>query len=91
MARPGRLELPTLCLEGRRSFRLSYGRVVEFCLILKHFQPFPKLKYSLFQPYCARTVPKPSFTGSFWHSVPIISLAWRLSFSRASRFICNFI
>src|ERR1700675_4315944 len=27
MARPGRLELPTLCLEGRRSFQLSYGRV----------------------------------------------------------------
>jgi hypothetical protein len=28
MARPGRLELPTLCLEGRRSIQLSYGRVV---------------------------------------------------------------
>ncbi len=27
MARPGRFELPTLCLEGRRSIRLSYGRV----------------------------------------------------------------
>jgi hypothetical protein len=27
MARPGRLELPTLCLEGRRSIRLSYGRI----------------------------------------------------------------
>ena len=26
MARPGRLELPTLCLEGRRSIQLSYGR-----------------------------------------------------------------
>jgi hypothetical protein len=29
MARPGRVELPTLCLEGRRSFQLSYGRVVN--------------------------------------------------------------
>jgi hypothetical protein len=29
MARPGRLELPTLCLEGRRSIQLSYGRVVN--------------------------------------------------------------
>ena len=29
MARPGRLELPTLCLEGRRSIQLSYGRVAE--------------------------------------------------------------
>jgi hypothetical protein len=28
MARPGRLELPTLCLEGRRSIQLSYGRSV---------------------------------------------------------------
>jgi hypothetical protein len=28
--RPGRFELPTLCLEGRRSIRLSYGRV-DFC------------------------------------------------------------
>ena len=26
MARPGRLELPTLCLEGRCSIQLSYGR-----------------------------------------------------------------
>jgi hypothetical protein len=26
VARPGRLELPTLCLEGRRSIQLSYGR-----------------------------------------------------------------
>ena len=29
MARPGRLELPTLCLEGRRSLQLSYGRVAH--------------------------------------------------------------
>ena len=29
MARPGRLELPTLCLEGRRSIQLSYGRTVK--------------------------------------------------------------
>src|SRR4029077_7431160 len=27
MAGPGRFELPTLCLEGRRSIRLSYGPV----------------------------------------------------------------
>src|SRR5260370_31888272 len=27
MARPGRLELPTLCLEGSCSLHLSYGRV----------------------------------------------------------------
>ena len=29
MARPGRLELPTLCLEGRRSIQLSYGRAAN--------------------------------------------------------------
>jgi hypothetical protein len=29
MARPGRVELPTLCLEGRRSIQLSYGRVAR--------------------------------------------------------------
>jgi hypothetical protein len=26
LARPGRIELPTLCLEGRCSIQLSYGR-----------------------------------------------------------------
>ncbi len=30
VARPGRLELPTLCLEGRRSIQLSYGRIVYY-------------------------------------------------------------
>jgi hypothetical protein len=34
MARPGRLELPTLCLEGRRSIQLSYGRIRGYSLIL---------------------------------------------------------
>src|SRR6266704_4627566 len=29
VARPGRFELPTLCLEGRRSIRLSYGRLIH--------------------------------------------------------------
>ena len=27
MARPERFELPTLCLEGRCSIQLSYGRI----------------------------------------------------------------
>ena len=30
MARPEGFEPPTLCLEGRRSIRLSYGRTVCF-------------------------------------------------------------
>ena len=29
LARPGRFELPTLCLEGRRSIQLSYGRLIH--------------------------------------------------------------
>jgi hypothetical protein len=29
MARPARLELATLCLEGRRSIQLSYGRYAD--------------------------------------------------------------
>jgi hypothetical protein len=35
MARPGRFELPTLCLEGRRSVQLSYGR--SACIDFKSF------------------------------------------------------
>jgi hypothetical protein len=31
MARPARLERATLCLEGRCSIQLSYGRAVNYC------------------------------------------------------------
>src|SRR5579864_5034661 len=37
MARPEGFEPPTLCLEGRRSFQLSYGRVRH--LDSKSFEP----------------------------------------------------
>jgi hypothetical protein len=40
VARPGRLELPTLCLEGRRSIQLSYGRIVTNVQHNKLFMPF---------------------------------------------------
>ena len=42
MARPEGFEPPTLCLEGRCSIRLSYGRVVEVILILEHLPTFQK-------------------------------------------------
>ena len=35
--------------------------------------------------------PKPSTADEFWHSVSVISFAWRLSFCNASLFSCNFI
>jgi hypothetical protein len=38
MARPGRLELPTLCLEGRRSIQLSYGRILGYSFIQQHLR-----------------------------------------------------
>ena len=42
MARPEGIEPPTLCFEGRCSIQLSYGRVVEVILILKHSPQFQK-------------------------------------------------
>jgi hypothetical protein len=40
MARPEGLEPPTLCLEGRRSFQLSYGRYLfnfSYCIRFRYF------------------------------------------------------
>jgi hypothetical protein len=41
VARPARLELATLCLEGRRSIQLSYGRS------LPNFSYYNHLRYNL--------------------------------------------
>jgi hypothetical protein len=42
VARPEGFEPPTLCLEGRRSFQLSYGRVGRNCLSLRRFYIVPQ-------------------------------------------------
>ena len=39
VARPARLELATLCLEGRRSIQLSYGRIPLKRRIMLHSPP----------------------------------------------------
>jgi hypothetical protein len=44
VARPARLELATLCLEGRRSIQLSYGRYVDS----KRFPVSPTILISRF-------------------------------------------
>ena len=45
MARPEGFEPPTLCLEGRRSIRLSYGRteanLFHFLRLGNHEEPAP--------------------------------------------------
>ena len=41
VARPEGFEPPTLCLEGRRSFQLSYGRAVS------NFSQYKRLRHSL--------------------------------------------
>ena len=45
VARPEGFEPPTLCLEGRRSFQLSYGRS------LPNFSYHIHLRYSLFRQH----------------------------------------
>ena len=59
MARPEGFEPPTLCLEGRRSIRLSYGRY------LFNFSYYKRLRYFMlswvvtqFDHEYARSVPK---------------------------------
>jgi hypothetical protein len=47
MARPEGIEPPTLCLEGRRSIRLSYGRVDRICMKEKELMDSPDSAASL--------------------------------------------
>src|SRR6266702_2738617 len=50
VARPGRFELPTLCLEGRRSIQLSYGRLTDS----KRFAAPKTIICYVLTLYCAR-------------------------------------
>jgi hypothetical protein len=67
--------------------QLSYTPTVGTTFILRHLRRFQKpfLRLSVI------TVPKPPCTGAVCASPRLISLAWRLSFSRASRFMASFI
>jgi hypothetical protein len=51
MARPARLELATLCLEGRRSIQLSYGRSFsnfsQTEVLRPEFLPLFQLRFSV--------------------------------------------
>ncbi len=58
MARPGRFELPTLCLEGRRSIQLSYGRV-DYCNYITELEASVHLPFgrdSCCAQFCAHPV-----------------------------------
>ena len=94
MARPGRLELPTLCLEGRRSIQLSYGRYVNS----KRFPVSTTILSVPLPPFCnkkcqncAGTVHKLPDSCTAVVTSMVISFAWRFIFSSASLCIRNFI
>src|SRR6267143_3183894 len=89
-----------LCFASRGSPVRSRPRPPTLSLLARHlpnsFLPQPLS----FAPNCARTVHEPGYCSATVHigaanrtsaATGVISLARRFSFSRASRFICNFI
>jgi hypothetical protein len=54
MARPEGFEPPTLCLEGRRSFQLSYGRIDCFHNPITELAALLLLLPEVLIPYCAQ-------------------------------------
>ena len=88
---PGPIRTGDPLLRRQMLYPTELRALLGGCSDSKASPAVPKIKSSSFSHHCARTVPKPSSTGRFWHSVPVISLARRLSFTNASLFICNFI
>jgi Sodium/hydrogen exchanger family len=60
MARPARLELATLCLEGRRSIQLSYGRV-DLCNYITELEAAVHLPFG-YDFCCAQFCAHPALT-----------------------------
>ena len=86
--------------QGRRATRLRYAPTVKYLFILKHFPTLLQILTLVFALDCARTVHEWGYCTATVHigaairasaATGAISLARRLSFTSASRFICNFI
>jgi hypothetical protein len=83
-----RFELGTSCAQGRRATRLRYAPTVNALFILKHLPTLLLIRVGGggLSQNCAKY-----FTESWLCQNPTASLAWRFIFTKASRFICNFI
>ena len=86
----GRFERPTPCAQGRCATRLRYAPTCEDLFILNHFLIGHPFEIPLLASKRIKTVSKPSHC-PLTVSKPVASFACRLIFSKASRFICNFI
>ena len=86
---PGSNRRPPACKAGALPAELHAHRRSD--LHSKAFAPIPKSVPSLLRHHCTKTVPKPPSTETDCAWLTSISLARRLSFSRASRFMANFI
>ena len=67
MVGAGRLELPTLCLEGRCSIHLSYAPSATSPLILNYFQFRCQSRFCSLRPNCIKTVSKPFSLACLYH------------------------